>query len=67
MGDGTVLARVMRAMQQRFPRFPLYIAGKEISLEDIRLTLDKIRHMVPGHLVSMIDTYRLYQTYSVNP
>lgn len=42
MGDGTVLARVMRAMHQRFPRFPFYIAGKEISLEDIRLTLDKM-------------------------
>ncbi|MCW3837696.1 hypothetical protein ACFQ1E_16750 [Sphingomonas canadensis] len=42
MGDGTVLARVMRAMHQRFPRFPFLIAGKEISLEDVRLTLDKM-------------------------
>lgn len=42
MGDGTVLARVMRAMHQRYPRFPFYIAGKEISLEDVRLTLDKM-------------------------
>lgn len=42
MGDGTVLARVMRAMHERFPRFPFFIAGKEISLEDVRLTLDKM-------------------------
>ncbi|WP_150126792.1 hypothetical protein [Sphingomonas panacis] len=42
MGDGTVLARVMRSMHQRYPRFPFYIAGKEISLEDVRLTLDKM-------------------------
>lgn len=42
MGDGTVLARVMRAMHERFPRFPFYVAGKEISLEDVRLTLDKM-------------------------
>ena len=42
MGDGTVLARVMRAMHHRYPRFPFYIAGKEISLEDVRLTLDKM-------------------------
>jgi len=42
IGDGTVLARVMRAMHQRFPRFPFYIAGKEISLEDVRLTLEKM-------------------------
>ena len=42
MGDGTVLARVLRAMHQKFERFPFYIAGKEISLEDVRLTLDKM-------------------------
>ena len=42
MGDGTVLARVMRAMHARFPHMPFYIVGKEISLEDIRLTLQKM-------------------------
>lgn len=42
MGDGTVLARVMRAMHVQFPRYPFLIAGKEISLEDVRLTLDKM-------------------------
>jgi len=38
MGDGTVLSRVMRAMHAQFPRLPFYVAGKEISLEDVRLT-----------------------------
>jgi len=42
MGDGTVLARVLRKLHERFERFPFYIAGKEISLEDVRLTLDKM-------------------------
>lgn len=42
MGDGTVLARVMRAMHHRFEKYPFYIAGKEISLEDVRLTLEKM-------------------------
>ncbi|MBN8819729.1 MAG: hypothetical protein J0I80_13540 [Sphingomonas sp.] len=42
MGDGTVLARVLRAMHRKFERFPFLIAGKEISLEDVRLTLDKM-------------------------
>ena len=37
MGDGTVLARVIRAAHDRFPTMPFYIVGKEISLEDIRL------------------------------
>ncbi len=42
VGDGTVLSRVMRSMHGRFPHMPFYVAGKEISLEDIRLTLDKM-------------------------
>jgi SAM-dependent methyltransferase len=42
IGDGTVLARVLRALHRKFERFPFYIAGKEISLEDVRLSLDKM-------------------------
>lgn len=42
MGDGTVLTRVMRSMHGRFPHMPFYVSGKEISLEDVRLTLDKM-------------------------
>src|SRR4030081_2622192 len=41
VGDGSVLARVMRAMHDRFATMPFYVVGKEISLEDIRLTLQK--------------------------
>jgi SAM-dependent methyltransferase len=42
MGDGTVLARILRAMHRKFEHFPFFVAGKEISLEDVRLTLDKM-------------------------
>lgn len=42
MGDGTVLTRALRSMHKRFRRIPFYLAGKEISLEDVRLTLDKM-------------------------
>ena len=42
VGDGTVLARVMRAMHDRTPTMPFYVVGKEISLEDIRLALQKM-------------------------
>src|SRR5438270_6793440 len=36
MGDGTVLAGVIREMHRRFPTVPFDIVGKEISLEDVR-------------------------------
>jgi hypothetical protein len=42
VGDGTVLARAMRSMHDRFPHMPFYLVGKEISLEDVRLALQKM-------------------------
>ncbi len=49
VGDGTVLARVMRTMHDRFPTMPFYIVGKEISLEDVRLTLNKVADRFVEH------------------
>jgi len=49
VGDGTVLGRVMRTMHDRFPTMPFYIVGKEISLEDIRLTLHKMADRFVEH------------------
>jgi hypothetical protein len=42
VGDGSVLTRVMRAAHDRFSTMPFYIVGKEISLEDVRLSLQKM-------------------------
>jgi hypothetical protein len=42
MGDGTVLTRVMRSTHRLFPTVPLFAVAKEISLEDVRLGLDKL-------------------------
>ncbi|MXP40739.1 hypothetical protein GRI75_03630 [Altererythrobacter soli] len=48
-GDGTVLARALRSMHRRFQRVPFYVAGKEISLEDVRLTLEKMPDRLLEH------------------
>jgi hypothetical protein len=42
VGDGSVLARVMRSMHDRHPTMPFYVVGKEISVEDVRLALQKM-------------------------
>ena len=42
MGDGTVLSRLMRSSHHAFPTVPFMIVAKEISLEDVRLGLDKM-------------------------
>ncbi len=42
MGDATVLSRLMRSTHRQFPTVPLLVVAKEISLEDVRLGLDKM-------------------------
>jgi hypothetical protein len=42
MGDGTVVTRVMRSAHRLFPTVPMFVVAKEISLEDVRLGLDKL-------------------------
>ena len=54
VGDGTVLARVLRAMNARFPTVPHLVVGKEISLEDIRLTVEKLPSVFYEHPASVI-------------
>lgn len=60
MGDGTVLSNVMRAMHQRFPTMPFYVVGKEISLEDIRLSLEKLPDRFIEHPASVVVFTNLY-------
>jgi hypothetical protein len=65
VGDGTVLTRVMRAMHQRFPTLPAYVVGKEISLEDVRLVLDKMPDRLFEHPATVLVMTNMY--YSEAP
>lgn len=65
MGDGTLLSHVMRATHKKFPTVPLYVVGKEISLEDIRMSLEKLPDRFVEHPASMIVFTNLY--YSESP
>jgi hypothetical protein len=60
VGDGTVLVRVMRLMHGRFPHMPFYIAGKELSLEDVRLTLDKVADRLFEHPATVFVLTNMY-------
>ncbi|HUC62978.1 MAG TPA: hypothetical protein VMF53_13580 [Alphaproteobacteria bacterium] len=65
MGDGTVLTRVLRETHHRFPTMPLYIVGKEISLEDVRLSLEKMSDRFFEHPATVLVLTNLY--YSEAP
>jgi len=60
VGDGTVLGHLMRALHRRFATIPFFIVGKEVSLEDVRLTLEKLPDRFIEHPASVIIVTNLY-------
>ena len=64
VGDGTVLSHLMRALHRRYPTIPFFIVGKEISLEDVRLTLEKLPDRFIEHPASVIIVTNLYYAES---
>lgn len=69
VGDGTVLAHLMRAMHATHPTKPFYVVGKEISLEDVRLTLDKLpdRFIEHPQLVTVVTNLHYAEAPSLLP
>lgn len=49
VGNGMVLSRVLRNMHSRFPTVPFVVVGKEISMEDTRLSLDELPDRLAEH------------------
>ena len=61
MGDATVLTRLMRDLHRRYPTVPFLIVGKEISQEDIRISLEKMADRFHEHpLTVLVVTNMLY-------
>jgi len=60
VGDGTVLAALMRAMHRRFLTMPFYVVAKEISIEDVRLALDEMPDRLFEHPATVLVFTNLY-------
>jgi len=60
IGDGTVLSRVLREMHCRFPTLPFYVSGKEVSMEDVRLTLAKVADRIFEHPATVLVLTNMY-------
>jgi hypothetical protein len=60
MGDGTVLTRTVRAMHNMFPTIPFLVVGKEISLEDVRLSIEKMTDRFHEHPQTVFVATNLY-------
>src|SRR2546428_623552 len=61
VNDGKFVAR-LRAMHRRFPTVPFYIVGKEISLEDVRLSLRKMVDRFYEHPATVLVVTNMYYT-----
>ncbi len=62
MGDGMVLTRVMRRAHRHFPSVPWFVVGKEISIEDVRLALDKLVDRFHEHPLMVVAITNMYYT-----
>ena len=61
MGDATVLTRLMRDLHRQYPTVPFLIVGKEISQEDVRISLEKMADRFYEHpLTVLVMTNMLY-------
>ena len=49
LGDGTLLMNILRDCHREFPTIPFLVAGKEVSLEDVRLTIEKLSDRFVEH------------------
>ncbi|MBT5483589.1 MAG: hypothetical protein HOH14_03560 [Gammaproteobacteria bacterium] len=54
MGDATVLSNCMRDLHHRFPTVPHFIVAKEISMEDVRIGLDKMVDRFSEHPATIL-------------
>ncbi len=53
-GDGTALARLLRGAHRRYSWLPFYVVAKEISLENVRLMLEKMPDRFQEHPATML-------------
>ncbi|HTV52783.1 MAG TPA: hypothetical protein VME21_16450 [Steroidobacteraceae bacterium] len=60
MGDATVLSRLMRGVHRVFPTVPLSVVAKEISLEDVRLGLEKMPDRFQEHPATVLVVTNLH-------
>ncbi len=65
VGDGTVMCHILRELHSRFPHVPSLVVGKEVSLEDVRATLEKLPDRLHEHPEMVVVLTNLY--YSEAP
>ena len=66
MGDGSLLMNVMRQCHQKMPNVPLLVNTKEISIEDVRLGLEKLPDRFVEHKNTVFVISNLHYAEAAN-
>ena len=66
MGDGSLLMNVMRQSHQQHPHVPLLVSTKEISMEDVRLGLEKLPDRFVEHKNTVFIISNLHYAEAAN-
>ena len=53
-GNGMVMSQVLRELHRRLPTVPFFVVGKEVSMEDTRLTLATLPDRLAEHPQSVV-------------
>ena len=66
MGDGSLLMNVMRQCHEAKPNIPLLVSTKEISIEDVRLGLEKVPDRFVEHKNTVFVISNLHYAEAAN-
>ena len=66
MGDGSLLMNVMRQCHSKHPTIPLLVSTKEISIEDVRLGLEKLPDRFVEHKNTVFVISNLHYAEAAN-
>lgn len=62
VGDATVLSGVMRYLHHQFSTVPFFIVGKELSHEDLRISLEKMADRFYEHPLTVLALTNMFYT-----
>jgi hypothetical protein len=65
-GNGMVLSQVLRDLHRRMPTVPFFVVGKEVSMEDTRLTLATLPDRLAEHPQSVIVLTNMFYAEAPN-
>jgi hypothetical protein len=65
-GNGMVLSQVLRDLHRRLPTVPFFVVGKEVSMEDTRLTLATLPDRLAEHPQSVVVLTNMFYAEAPN-